>query len=445
VITHEATRRLIERCGELATSSFAEEVDRRARHCILDHLACTIIGARLDYMRPSFAAMASLGDAPQAMTADGQRRPAVVAAYLNGGSANALDYDDTLLGHPGGPIVSAALAAGERSGATLGDLVAAVVVGYEAHWLLARAASPSDSRASKVRGDGVFDTIAAALAAAVATNASTERLERALGVAATHSCVPYVGKWYERPVPTVKNNAGWSAAGGVLALDLADAGAVGLPDVLDGPAGFWLIAGSDRWRWDDTMAETTEPAVLRTGFKRFPACWHLQQYLTELESLLRQAPEGSTVTRVHLEGPPGLQKFAETRINGPADVAFSIRTLSAMLAGGVEPGPAWVCPDAIASTSAMTANVVVSRARHRAVTATLDDDQILRARVLEGDFARPHQSGLTETEVRAKFLRLMTPVLGAGSAQALSSAVIDGESSLKLCDLTAVIGEPVAG
>ena len=436
MITDQATHRLIEHCGALAGAPLPQEVRRRARHCVLDHFTCSLIGARLDHVRPHFLATASLDGRPEATSADGLMRPAFWAAYLNGEYANALDYDDTLLGHPGAPIVAAALAAGERAGATLDDLVKGVVVGYEAYWLLARAALPSRARAAKVRGDGVFAAVAASLAAASVTDASAERLGRVMAVAATQSCVPYVAKWYERPVPSVKNNLGWSAAAGLLAVDLADSGAVGLPDVLDGPAGFWLMAGSDRWRWDEALAETTDPAIQRVGFKRFPACWHVQGYLGALESVLRRVPEGRTVRRIQIVGPLDLQKFAETGISGPADVAFSIRTLSALLARGVEPGPAWVCPEAIASASDLTHEVTVARARHRAVTVTLDDDQVLRSKVDKGDFARPHAFGLTETEVRAKFDRLVSPLSGDDGARTLRESVLGADGSVKLSELT---------
>jgi hypothetical protein len=446
--TSEATRQLIERCHELASAPLPPHVVRRARHCVLDHLACALVGARLDYVRPHFLAMAQLGGGPEATTAeattaDGLTRSAFCAAYLNGESANALDFDDTLIGHPGAPVVAAALAAGERAGATLDDLVKGVVVGYEAHWLLGRAAQPSRSRAGRVRAVGVFDAIAASLAAAAVTDASAERLGRVLGLAGTQSCVPYVAKWYERPVPSVKNNLGWSAASAVLAVDLADSGAVGLPEVLDGPAGFWLMAGSDRWRWDDTLAEALadggEPAVMRGGFKRFPACWHVQQYLVALQSVLRRAPGGPAVEHIRMDGPLDLQKFAEPRISGPADVAFGIRTLSGLLAAGIEPGPAWVRPDLVASASALASRVTVTRARHRSVTVTFDDGQVLHRAVLKGDSSRPHPFGLSESEVRAKFDRLVSPVLGGGPARALRESVTDADGSLRLSKLTEAV------
>ncbi|MGH3352308.1 MAG: MmgE/PrpD family protein [Nocardioides sp.] len=435
MITEDATRSLAEHCDNIARGSLANEVERRARHCVLDHLACAHVGATLGHVQPHYAVMASIAGIPEAMTADGKRRPAVLAAYLNGAAANGLDYDDMLRGHPGAPIVAAALAAGERADATLERLLKAVAVGYEAHWLLTTAANPSSGRLSQVRGSGAFEAIAASLAAAVITDSSPDRLRRVMGVAATHSTVPFVGKWYERPVPTVKNNAGWSAAAGILAVDLVDAGAGGILDALDGPSGFWRMAGSDRWLWEEAFAEVTEPAVLRTGFKRFPACWHTQQYLLALETGLGDLPHERSVHHIQIQGPPDLQKFAETQVLGPADVAFSIRTLSAMLVLGVEPGPAWVSPQSLEAAAHMMHRIEVTVGQDRQIRLTLDNGHVMCLPVREDDHSRPHDFGLSEQEVRNKFDRLLTPKMRAEDRDKLQRSIIGGSPLLQIAEL----------
>src|SRR5690606_27475709 len=128
------------------------------------------------------------------------------------------------------------------------------------------------------------------VAAAVTAGRTPGQLIAAVEIAATHSTLPYVAKWYERPVPTLKNNLGWSAAAAVLSHGLAEAGARGIPRPLDGPAGMWLMAGSDRWRWNDTLADA-EPAIQKVGFKRYPACWHLQSYLKTTDDALRASDD----------------------------------------------------------------------------------------------------------------------------------------------------------
>ena len=436
-ITADATDQLVGRAVDLAASPVADEVDRRVRHLVLDHLGCTLAGQGLPYTAPSFAALGRLTAPPEATGADGTLRPAFVTAYLNGTAANALDYDDTLYGHPGAPVTSAALAMGERVGGRLGDLVRAVVVGYQAHWLLARAAAPSAARARRVRAVGVFDAIAAAAACVTVSGPpDPERLRRAVAVAATQSCVPYVAKWYERPVPSVKNNLGWTAASGVLAADLAGAGAVGLPNVLDGQAGFWAMAGSDRWRWPETVAEDAVPAVLRAGFKRFPACWHVQQYLTVLSRLLDEAGPAAVVAGIDFAGPHDLQKFGARSVDGMADVAFSLPTLGTLLARRIPIGADWVSGEALAIGRPLLASTTVCHSRQRSVTVTLADGRRLRAAVPKGDYGFPYRDGLTEAEVRHKFTRLAGAVLGAGTAERLADAVLRGPSDLPLAEAT---------
>jgi 2-methylcitrate dehydratase PrpD len=59
------------------------------------------------------------------------RTGVVSAAWANGALAHLLDFDDTGFSHPTACILPATLAMAEESGATGGELVAAVCVGLE--------------------------------------------------------------------------------------------------------------------------------------------------------------------------------------------------------------------------------------------------------------------------------------------------------------------------
>lgn len=426
-----ATEQLAERATRMATDASAEDLDRAA-HAVLDHLTCALVGVRLPYAQPHFAALADLTSRGQQATCwDGTSRPALVAAYLNAQAANALDFDDTLIGHPGAPVIATALAVAEAEERTVGDLLRGVVAGYETHWVLARAALPTPARARRVRGVGVWDAVAAAVAAAVTTGRTAEQVVTAIELAATHSCLPYVAKWYERPVPTVKNNLGWSAAAAILTHELASAGARGIPQPLDGPAGMWLMAGSDRWEWDSTLADH-EPAMQKVGFKRFPACWHLQSYLTVIDAAVRQAGD-TTGVDIEISGPAEVVKFVPTEVSGPAEVAFSLPTLTALLLLGVPPGPAWVQPDTIKRAGTFRDRVRFNQAPHRQVRLTSAAGH-RSARVPKGDFMRPRPLGLTDAEVRDKFSEHVTPLVGSGATRA-EQALLDRTSSLTVAQM----------
>lgn len=434
--TVNATAELLQRIHQLGSRPLPKPVDRRARVLILDHLTAIFAARDLTYVRPSFAAMASLTGDAEATAADGHRRSAFATAYLNGSAANALDFDDTLYGHPGAPVISAALAVGEREGRRLAELLRSVVMGYQVHWLLARAALPTPSRARRVRAVGVFDALAAAVACVAIRTVDIDRLGAALAVASTQSCVPYVAKWYERPMPSVKNNLGWSAAAGVLASDLADAGAIGLPNVLDGPAGFWAMAGSDSWRWAETLREDTIPAVIRVGFKRYPACWHLQQYLHMLDQLISDAGPGAGVAAIEVTGPQDLQKFAEESLAGPADIAFSIRTLSALIATRVAPGPQWVDEQTVRAVEPVWSRVSVRHGQRRTVTVQFDDGRKLHSAVPKGDFSNPYPDGLPVVRVAEKFDMVVGKAIGRPAADLLRKSILYGSADLPVHELT---------
>lgn len=339
---HSQTEELCSLAVDAARQDQTEIGRERLIDCLLDHMACLVEGA----LTPQFVYPAWLAkwqdDGTAAISVDGTVAPAAIVAYINGQAANSLDFDDTLVGHPGAAIISAAAAVASSVGASVESLLRAIAAGYEVHWRLVRAGRPSDTRAEQVRGIAVWETIAAALAAGIVARLSEVELRRVVSLAAVHAVPPFVAKWYERPIPTVKNNLGWAALGGVMSAELASLGARGIPSALDGPTGFWQIAGSDRWDWAGA-SRAGRDAVGRVAFKRYPACWHLQQYLfaadshrTELTAALRTGCE------LVCAGPRDLEKFIDPAPSGPADVAFSLPWCLALILSESPPGLSWL-------------------------------------------------------------------------------------------------------
>ncbi|WP_308800004.1 MmgE/PrpD family protein [Agromyces silvae] len=389
---------------------------RRTVLCLLDSLACFSVGQKLKHFGPHAVAARTL------FGADGS--PAALrTAYVYGQAANALDFDDTLIGHPGAPIVGAVLAVASRDRLTTDAVLRGIAAGYEAHWLLAAAARPTPERAARVRSVGVWDTVAAGLAIGVALDTRDEDLASIVGVAASHSLIPYTGKWYDRPVPGVKNNLGWAAVGAVLATELVAAGQSGITRPLEGDSGMWAMAGSDRWRPDPSVF--SKPGVMRVGFKRYPACWHLQQYLTTMSRALAQLPEGTALDAVVVRGPREVEKFCDHRITGSADVAFSLPACISLLVSGVAPGPAW---DAFDDGSPELMHRGRVRYEHSAVAAleVVAEGRSLELAVGTSDPLDPAPWGLSEEEVVGKHTRFAQPYLPAA---ALLAGTPDSEFS----------------
>ena len=107
------------------------------------------------------------------------------AALVNGILAHSLDFDDTHAMaslHSSAPIVPAALAAAELSGASGRDFIAACVAGYELQIRLSLALRPSDHYDRGFHPTATCGVFGAAAAAGKLLGMSAEGIPRTLGV-----------------------------------------------------------------------------------------------------------------------------------------------------------------------------------------------------------------------------------------------------------------------
>lgn len=228
--------------GRYRDDAWDEAVLARTRRCVADSLGCYVAGLGLLYFKRSVTGMKA------SLLPSGKDRlglSPLMMAYIYGQAANALDYDDTLYGHLGGSIVAAVLSVAISNKLSLDRFLRGVAAGYDASTFLSFATSPSEERGAKVRSVSNVDIMARSLGVVVALGLNDNLMERIIGIAVGHTVIPYVGKCYERPVPGIKNNMGWTAVGAVILLALAQAGQTGINNSLDGDNGFWLMVGSD--------------------------------------------------------------------------------------------------------------------------------------------------------------------------------------------------------
>lgn len=331
-----AASRLIAHLHQFRDGDWQPNVLQRTKLCLVDNLGCFSGGLSLTHFKQSAAGCKRTFFSTGAEI----RSSPLLRAYLYGQAVIAMDYDDTLYGHPGGPIIGAILAIASESNLTLDRILRGIAAGYETHAILCEATKPSLEHGAKIRSVGNLDTIAAALGISVALNLDDAMIERIIGVSVAHSIVPYTAKWYERPVPGMKNNIGWIAAGAVLAVNLALEGQTGITQPLEGDKGFWRMAGSDCWVFNEDVLGNS-PAVLRTGFKHYPACWHTQEYLKTFSTLLAQVGAEDDVLDIVIFATPDIEKFCDRNLIGTADVAFSLPAMLELLIAGIEPGPLW--------------------------------------------------------------------------------------------------------
>ena len=273
----------------LAPADLTAADHRQLSALILDHVACGLRGAALPWGR-KFQAWAApylgRGPAPLYLGA-GARAPAFVAALANGAAAHGMELDDThdeSVCHPGAVVISAALAVGAETGATGGELLAAIVVGYEAMARTGQATGGGEMLARGFHPTAVFGAFGAAAAAAKLRRLPPEGWLDAWGLAlsltggSTQFSQESVGT-------TVKRlHAGFAAQNGVLAVELAAQGVEGPRSPLDGRYGAARLFGPN-----PDLARLTEPSPMREihriSFKPYPCCRLFHSTLDALEEV----------------------------------------------------------------------------------------------------------------------------------------------------------------
>jgi 2-methylcitrate dehydratase PrpD len=176
------------------------------------------------------------------------RAPAELAALINGQAMHAMDFDDTqlstnsesvygLLTHPTTPVLGAATAAAELTGADGRRTLAAYVAGVEVACRIADAAH-SRHYQEGFHTTGTVGAFGAVTAAGRLLGLSPQEMRYAFGIAA-----PLGGGFRENfGTMTKPLHAGQAASAGVFAARLATAGFTAALSILEAPRGFYQAA-----------------------------------------------------------------------------------------------------------------------------------------------------------------------------------------------------------
>lgn len=227
------------------------EVIALGKKSILDGLGLALSGnhaASGSLVRAHLESL-GLGTGPSLVIGSEMRVAPRFAAFANGVAIHADDYDDTqlaiakdrvygLLTHPTAPCLPAALAIGERDGASGADLMAAYHIGVEVECKIAEAINPRHYQEG-FHSTATCGTFAAAAAAARLQGLDVETTRRALSVAGSQSA----GLRENFGTMTKPFHAGRSSESGVTAADFAARGWTATDIILEAPRGFFRAAG----------------------------------------------------------------------------------------------------------------------------------------------------------------------------------------------------------
>ncbi|MBI1735486.1 MAG: MmgE/PrpD family protein [Candidatus Rokubacteria bacterium] len=416
-----------------AVARFVAELDGRAipsraialaRTAFVDVTATTLAGAAEPVGRIVTAWVREAGGAPRATVVGGGFRTSTTqAALANGTLAHALLYEDTTfvsMAHSSVVLAPAILALAEPAGVSGRTVLEAYVLGYDVLTRLGRALNPTHYEKGW-HATVSLGTVAAAAAAARILALDADRVEMALGIAASMAG----GSRQQFGTMTMPLHAGQGARAGVVAAELAGRGVTADRGILESRMGFCaLFAGMAPPRLEpltDGLGEAWE--IERAGYqlKPYPCGAPLQRAIDAILALrarhridparVREIRVGvsymfagvliRTEPRTGLEGKPslefcaavamldgrlGLDAFTDARVDDPAT-----RVMMARVAKYVDPALERGAP-----------GVAIDPMGDRTtVTIALDDGQELVQTVR---FARGSpENPMTSDELHAKY------------------------------------------
>jgi 2-methylcitrate dehydratase PrpD len=285
------TRQLAQFVAGLSYDTLPADVRERARALALD-LVGIMLRARNDAeSTPAMVAAASrLGMANGACTVVGDSAGYAPpgAAMLNGTLAHSLDFDDTHAPgslHPSAPIVPAALAAAEMTGADGKALIAAIVAGYEVQIRLSLALDPAAHYDRGFHPTATCGAFGAAAAAGRLLGLDAEGHVNAFGIVLSMSAgsMQFLvnGAW------TKRSHVGHAAMCGLIAATQAHEGYKGASEALEGKWGFLhaYAPASDAAKVVHGLGRHWE--TLKIAVKPYPSCRYSHAPLDGIFELAR--------------------------------------------------------------------------------------------------------------------------------------------------------------
>lgn len=444
--------------GELArhvantrNSDFDSDVIRGFRRTLVDYLACALAGANMPVTVALRNWAIAEGTRPVATVIGTKTRlSASEAAFVNGASAHALDFDDGQTRgsvHPGGVIFSAALAAAERQNGSFADLIAGVVMGYDVTLRIASAMHPASASLGwhNTPVSGVFGATAAALRI---RGANAAQIQHGLGIAA--SFAGGIRQYVAEGAEVKRLHPGKAARDGLVCAGLAEAGITGAIQCFEGSHGLFRATVRDQADTTRITDDLGAPFLITTAyFKPYPCCRHYHAAIDAALSLRDAENLGSgDVTGIEIGlyevGARGHDHIAVPNLLA-AQMSAPCAIAAALMHGRV--GIADLDPAAFSTAEAQrllaATRVFVDEdcqtaypgRRSGVVTLTLSDGRRLEKRVMDPKGEGENQ--MSDADLSGKFLDNGGPVIGPERAQRLLDLLWQADGST---DLAAVIG-----
>ena len=427
-----ATAALVQFVGDVRHADLPDEVRHYARRHVLDTVGVMIAGATGEVAGRAEAVLAAVRPAGHVPVPGRARRADLIdAAFLGGTAAHGIELDDGFTQgsvHPGCVVVPAALALACARRSNGQALMEAIVAGYETVIAIGRACHP-DLRQRGFHPTAAVGVFGAAAAAGKLAALSPERLAHAFGLAASSAGGLFA---FVNGGGDIKRlHAGHAAREGLQAALLAEQGIEGPPGVIEARDGFMQAFA----RAEKSRAVSLPPAapfgITHCYIKPYPCCRHIQPAVEALIGILEEENiGGEEVERVEVatyriaaeHAATGWDDFASAQLSFPYLIALTLKFRGVKFehfADAVRRDPALA---AMARKLTVTAPPEVDRLYPqlrpaRVTVATARGSHTRQVEEARGSHLLP----LDDAALKAKFLYLVGPVLGAARANDLAA------------------------
>jgi 2-methylcitrate dehydratase PrpD len=412
------------------TSKLSARVIHHAKRAVIDWYAALLPGSVVTPATLLEQALAEDLDRGRARLATGRRATLRAAALINGAASHSVEFDDIYRDagyHPGGPVISAALATAQANGANGETFLRGVIVGYEVSTRIGEAVMPSHYRFWHTTGTvGAFG---AAAAAATVLGLDREHFMHAIATVGTFASglkQAFLSQAMSKPL-----HGGHAADAGVLAAIAAGKGVTGALDILEGREGFGAAMSVNPDWAKATRGLGSDYHIVHVTFKNHGCCGHT---FPSIDGALHlQHMHGFTykdVKRVRLATyKAGLDIIDNAKPEGEYQAKFSLQyTVAHALVHGSVRLNAFL-PDRMRDAAVRALMEKIECVADPELSKGYPNQRAAQVEIETTDgrkFAhfQPYRKGdpelpLTDEELNDKFLELATPVLGETKSRTL--------------------------
>jgi len=428
------------------------EYEEATRHCLLDTLGCILYGATLEEGERVLEGIASFGAGSIPLPGSSVRLTPDAAALAMGTLAHLRELDDVHVSiiHPGAVIVPAAWCAAYDLNLTLGELLDAIFVGYEAAARISRGINYLQHREQGWHGTATICPFGAALAVAHLQQLDRRSTLWALGIAGTRSG----GTWAFAAdgAMTKRLHPGMAARDGLQAAYLAKRGITGPEHILQAEDGGLYPLMSRDWDLTHLWADQVLPAVRDIEFKWYASCKSVhspQEAATALYQQRMAAGLRGEVQSVKVQINSSAMHMAG-RMYDPASITsaqLSIPYGIALALSGRDGSAANYTPELLAdeglyrlaSLVTMEVSPVMDELRLKEQTSSANVEVFWQDGTTSREFVKAAkgtiEKPLTGAEILTKFYALAGSNLGEEGSHRLARLITQGERSLPVREI----------